>query len=146
MNHFCRIVIATVVLATPTWAFVVMPATSTSTSTSTSSTTTRTSSSLLMSVGGVIPLARMTGQSQLDPTVIQKYLDLPMPEDTVLAEYVWVDAAGNTRSKTRTLPAKKVSGIFPLMLYCSTCFGFWMVSHRRFCAPTTGTGTVRPLL
>lgn len=121
MNHFCRIVIATVVLATPTWAFVVMPATSTSSS----STTTRTSSSsssLLMSVGGVIPLARMTGQSQLDPTVIQKYLDLPMPEDTVLAEYVWVDAAGNTRSKTRTLPAKKVSGIFPLMLYV-----FWIL-------------------
>ena len=138
MNHFCRIVIATVVLATPTWAFVVMPATSSSTST-----TTRTSSSLLMSVGGVIPLARMTGQSQLDPTVIQKYLDLPMPEDTVLAEYVWVDAAGNTRSKTRTLPAKKVSGIFPLMLYV-----FWILDGLTspFCAPTTGTGTVRPLL
>ena len=61
-----------------------------------------------MSVGGVIPLNRITGQSQLDPTVIQKYLDLPMPEDTVLAEYVWVDAVGNTRSKTRTLPTHKV--------------------------------------
>lgn len=50
-----------------------------------------------------------TGQSQLDPMVIQRYADLPYPDDTILAEYVWVDAVGNTRSKTRTLPAKKVS-------------------------------------
>ena len=74
--------------------------------TTTATTTTKTA---LQSVGGVIPLSRVTGQSQLDPLVIQKYLDLPMPEDTVLAEYVWVDAVGNTRSKTRTLPASKVS-------------------------------------
>lgn len=51
---------------------------------------------------------RVTGQSQLDPAVIQRYMDLPFPPDTVLAEYVWVDADGNTRSKTRTLPASKV--------------------------------------
>jgi glutamine synthetase len=49
-----------------------------------------------------------TGKSQLDPVVIAKYNSLPYPEDTILAEYVWVDAEGNTRSKTRTLPAKKV--------------------------------------
>jgi glutamine synthetase len=49
-----------------------------------------------------------TGKSQLDPMVIAKYNSLPYPEDTILAEYVWVDAVGNTRSKTRTLPAKKV--------------------------------------
>ena len=54
-------------------------------------------------------LKRETGKSQLDPAVIQRYNDLPFPEDTILAEYVWVDAVGNTRSKTRTLPAKKVS-------------------------------------
>jgi glutamine synthetase len=53
-------------------------------------------------------LNRVTGQSQLDPAVIQRYMDLPMPADTVLAEYVWVDADGACRSKTRTLPAKKV--------------------------------------
>lgn len=52
-----------------------------------------------------------TGQSQLDPSVIQRYKDLPFPEDTILAEYVWVDAVGNTRSKTRTLPASKVCWI-----------------------------------
>jgi glutamine synthetase len=53
-------------------------------------------------------LNRVTGQSQLDPAVIQRYMDLPMPADTVLAEYVWVDADGACRSKTRTLPAAKV--------------------------------------
>ena len=53
-------------------------------------------------------LGRQTGQSPLDPAVIQRYKDLPFPADTILAEYVWVDADGNTRSKTRTLPASKV--------------------------------------
>ena len=56
-----------------------------------------------------VTLKRETGRSQLDPAVIQRYNDLPFPEETILAEYVWVDAVGNTRSKTRTLPAKKVS-------------------------------------
>jgi glutamine synthetase len=54
-------------------------------------------------------MIRETGKSSLDPSVIQRYNDLPFPEESVLAEYVWVDADGNTRSKTRTLPAKKVS-------------------------------------
>lgn len=49
-----------------------------------------------------------TGRSQLDPAVIARYNDLPFPADQVLAEYVWVDAEGSTRSKTRTLPPKKV--------------------------------------
>lgn len=53
-------------------------------------------------------LDRTTGKSQLDPAVIARYQSLGYPEDTVLAEYVWVDAVGNTRSKTRTLAAKKV--------------------------------------
>ena len=52
-----------------------------------------------------------TGQSSLDPSVIKKYMDLPFPQDKVLAEYVWVDAAGNTRSKTRTLDAKKAKSV-----------------------------------
>lgn len=53
-------------------------------------------------------LDRTTGKSQLDPAVIARYQSLGYPEGTVLAEYVWVDAVGNTRSKTRTLPSKKV--------------------------------------
>jgi glutamine synthetase len=63
---------------------------------------------------GVSTLNRVTGQSQLDPAVIQRYADLPMPPDTVLAEYVWVDADGNTRSKTRTLPPAKVRPLLKL--------------------------------
>jgi len=53
-------------------------------------------------------LKKQTGQSSLDPTVIDRYNALPFPDDKVLAEYVWVDADGNCRSKTRTLPKSKV--------------------------------------
>jgi glutamine synthetase len=52
-------------------------------------------------------LAKITGQSALDPSVIAKYDALPFPDGKVLAEYVWIDAVGNTRSKTRTLPPNK---------------------------------------
>ena len=52
-------------------------------------------------------LTPKTGQSSLDPAVIAKYQSLGFPEGKILAEYVWVDADGNTRSKTRTLPAAK---------------------------------------
>ena len=53
-------------------------------------------------------LGKQTGKSALDPAVIAKYGALPFPADKVLVEYVWVDADGNTRSKTRTLPPAKV--------------------------------------
>jgi len=64
------------------------------------------SSSALNSV-----LGKVTGQSGLDPAVIARYNSLPFPEDSILAEYVWVDAVGNTRSKTRTLPASKAESV-----------------------------------
>lgn len=57
-------------------------------------------------------LSKETGQSQLDPAVIDRYSSLPFPADQILAEYVWVDAVGSTRSKTRTLDAKKVCDSF----------------------------------
>lgn len=69
----------------------------------------RHSSALHMSV----VLNKETGKAALDPAVISKYGSLPFPKDKVLAEYVWVDAEGNTRSKTRTLPAAKVCNILP---------------------------------
>jgi hypothetical protein len=68
-------------------------------------TTTRTSSSLHAATR---LLDRTTGKSQLDPAVIDRYQNLPFPAETILAEYVWVDAEGNARSKTRTLPSQKV--------------------------------------
>lgn len=54
-------------------------------------------------------LQRETGKSQLDPAVVARFGALEYPEGVILAEYVWEDADGNTRSKTRTLPAEKVS-------------------------------------
>jgi glutamine synthetase len=56
-------------------------------------------------------LSKVTGRSSLDPAVIARYDALPFPSDTILAEYVWVDADGNTRSKTRTLPAAKAESV-----------------------------------
>jgi hypothetical protein len=58
--------------------------------------------------GAVRSLDRLTGRSQLDPVVVDRYNAIPYPKDLILAEYVWVDADGKCRSKTRTLPAKKV--------------------------------------
>jgi len=59
-------------------------------------------------------LSSQTGMSSLDPAVINKYNSLPMPTEKVLAEYVWVDAKGETRSKTRTLPVAKTASVADL--------------------------------
>lgn len=56
-------------------------------------------------------LGKETGKSSLDPAVIERYDSLPFPDDKILAEYVWVDAKGDTRSKTRTLPAAKAESV-----------------------------------
>jgi len=64
------------------------------------------------SLNSVLP--RTTGQSPLDPSVIDKYNALPYPADKIMAEYVWVDAEGNTRSKTRTLAPEKAESVASL--------------------------------
>jgi len=56
-------------------------------------------------------LPKTTGQSPLDPAVIAKYDALAFPSDKIMAEYVWVDAEGNTRSKTRTLAPEKAESV-----------------------------------
>lgn len=56
-------------------------------------------------------LPRSTGQSPLDAAVIAKYDLLSFPEDKIMAEYVWVDAKGSTRSKTRTLTPDKAEAV-----------------------------------
>ena len=66
----------------------------------------RQATSLNLASSGI--LKKQTGQSSMDPAVIARYNALPFPDDKVLAEYVWVDADGNTRSKTRTLDKNKV--------------------------------------
>merc|ERR1719491_446588 len=58
-----------------------------------------------------VVLNKVTGQSPLDPSVIDKYDKLTFPDGKILAEYVWVDAEGNTRSKTRTLTPDKAEAV-----------------------------------
>jgi glutamine synthetase len=48
-----------------------------------------------------------TGKSQLDTAIVDRFNSLPFPPDKILAEYVWVDAKGECRSKTRTLPPSR---------------------------------------
>jgi len=52
-----------------------------------------------------------TGRSQLDTSVVDRFNSLPYPDDKVLAEYVWVDAKGECRSKTRTLPVARTEAV-----------------------------------
>ena len=59
-------------------------------------------------------LTKTTGQSALDSTVMDRYTAIPFPSDAILAEYVWVDADGNTRSKTRTLTPDKTAEVSTL--------------------------------
>jgi glutamine synthetase len=56
-------------------------------------------------------LGKITGQSSLDPAVVAKFDSLPYPKESIMAEYVWVDAVGNTRSKTRTLTPDRVKSV-----------------------------------
>jgi len=56
-------------------------------------------------------LRRETGISALDTAVIARSNALPYPDGIILAEYVWVDAVGSPRSRTRTLPAEKASSV-----------------------------------
>jgi len=56
-------------------------------------------------------LSTQTGQASMDPSVVERYSSLAIPSDKIQAEYVWVDAEGNTRSKTRTLSASKCESV-----------------------------------
>ena len=71
-------------------------------------TTTRLATTTSLNVN---PLNIETGKSQLDTAVIDRFNSLPYPTDKILAEYVWVDAKGECRSKTRTLPAARAKAV-----------------------------------
>jgi len=49
---------------------------------------------------------RMAEEVRLDPTVLSKYMDLPV-DGKIQAEYLFIDAEGAVRSKCRTIDAKK---------------------------------------
>lgn len=51
---------------------------------------------------------RMAERVELDPSVLDRYMSLPV-EAKVQAEYIFIDADGDVRSKCRTVPANKAS-------------------------------------
>ena len=47
---------------------------------------------------------QLANSTYTDKSVLQKYLDLPQPDDKVLVTYIWIDGSGeNLRSKTMTV-------------------------------------------
>ena len=46
--------------------------------------------------------ARMAEEVNLDKSVLSKYMELPV-SGKIQAEYLWIDAVGNVRSKWRQL-------------------------------------------
>lgn len=52
-----------------------------------------------------------SGKASLDPAVVERFNSLPFAPNKVLAEYVWVDAKGELRSKTRTLTVEKSKAV-----------------------------------
>jgi len=56
------------------------------------------------------PLERITGKSSMDPNILDRYLSLPQ-NGMIQAEYVFIDAIGKCRSKTRTLSQDKAKSV-----------------------------------
>ena len=53
------------------------------------------------------PMERVTGKASFEPVVLDRYMSLPQ-NGMVQCEYVWIDADGKTRSKTRSLPQSRI--------------------------------------
>jgi len=54
------------------------------------------------------PAVTMAESVEMDPLVLQKYMDLPV-SGKVQCEYLWLDADGDVRSKCRTVEANQAS-------------------------------------
>jgi hypothetical protein len=102
-------------------------------------------------------LTKKTGMSSMDPSVVDKYNALAYPDDVILAEYVWVDAEGTCRSKTRTLPSAKVCKNLEVIFSSNLHFCHPLTQNSRFShlfhfrarmsrASPSGTSMVAPLV
>lgn len=60
--------------------------------------------SIVRSVTMSRSMLRDSPNAALDKTILQKYMDLPQPENKIQAKYIWIDGTGEgLRCKTRTL-------------------------------------------
>lgn len=66
--------------------------------------------SLSRGISMMEPLERVTGKSSMDVGILNRYLSLDQ-HDKIQAEYVWIDAVGKTRCKTRTLEKSRVANM-----------------------------------
>lgn len=54
------------------------------------------------------PVSMMAEKVEMPAGVLERYMELPVP-DKVQAEYIWMDAEGDVRSKCRTVSSKKAA-------------------------------------
>ena len=66
-------------------------------------------------------MLRDSPNAAMDKTLLNKYMELPQPDDKIQAEYIWIDGTGQgIRSKTRTINTipSKPTGMYTHSRHC----------------------------